>query len=368
MLEHFSARARAVLVLAQQESRRLGHEAVAPEHLLAALIAEGRGVGARSLGELGVTIDAVRREASVAYGSSARFDRGGNGNARALRRPLGAQSLPYLATTKRLLEQAGREAAELSDEVIATEHLLLAFSSEERATGEGVLARLGQGPDGVRSAVLERRALRAGPGEMVEAPPPPTRPALPTQAPLAEVLPTEVLPTEVLPAAVSPAAVSPAKAPLPKGLAAKGLAAKGPAGARAARAARAPEVAERRRWSLAPRATAENGPPPGLSPGRPASPLCPGCGGLLQGRLTSTVLEVEDAAAPDAVTERTASGRAGSRLRLVHCSSCGHVLHAGPAGDGPASDGPAGAFPDGAGRAIAHPRGDDPEGSAPPLD
>ena len=61
MFERFTDRARRVVVLAQEEAKRLNHDYVGTEHILLGLIHEGEGVAAKALESLGISLDAVRR-------------------------------------------------------------------------------------------------------------------------------------------------------------------------------------------------------------------------------------------------------------------------------------------------------------------
>ena len=47
MFERFTDRARRVVVLAQEEARRLNHNYIGTEHILLGLIQEGEGVAAK---------------------------------------------------------------------------------------------------------------------------------------------------------------------------------------------------------------------------------------------------------------------------------------------------------------------------------
>jgi ATP-dependent Clp protease ATP-binding subunit ClpC len=53
MFERFTDRARRVVVLAQEEARRLNHNYIGTEHILLGLIQEGEGHAAKALEELG---------------------------------------------------------------------------------------------------------------------------------------------------------------------------------------------------------------------------------------------------------------------------------------------------------------------------
>jgi ATP-dependent Clp protease ATP-binding subunit ClpC len=70
MFEWFTERARKVVVLAQEEARRMEHNYIGTEHLLLGLLREDEGVAARALGSLNVTLDEVREqvESIVGYG------------------------------------------------------------------------------------------------------------------------------------------------------------------------------------------------------------------------------------------------------------------------------------------------------------
>ncbi len=58
----YTSRAKMVLELSMKEARALNHSYVGSEHLLLALLAEGKGIAAQVLGEAGVTIDSARSE------------------------------------------------------------------------------------------------------------------------------------------------------------------------------------------------------------------------------------------------------------------------------------------------------------------
>ena len=61
MFERFTDRARRVVVLAQEEARRLNHNYIGTEHILLGLIREGEGVAAQVLKKLGAELSQVRQ-------------------------------------------------------------------------------------------------------------------------------------------------------------------------------------------------------------------------------------------------------------------------------------------------------------------
>jgi ATP-dependent Clp protease ATP-binding subunit ClpC len=68
MFELFTDQSRRAVVLAQEEARRLQHDHVGTEHMLAGLLREEHGAAARALDAVGVTLDAVRGQIVILVG------------------------------------------------------------------------------------------------------------------------------------------------------------------------------------------------------------------------------------------------------------------------------------------------------------
>ena len=62
MFERFTEKAIKVIMLAQEEARRQGHNFVGTEQVLLGLIGEGTGVAAKPLKSMGVTIKDAREQ------------------------------------------------------------------------------------------------------------------------------------------------------------------------------------------------------------------------------------------------------------------------------------------------------------------
>jgi ATP-dependent Clp protease ATP-binding subunit ClpC len=139
MFERFTERARRVVVLAQEESRLLGHNYIGTEHLLLGLLAEQQGVAARALRSLGITLDAAREQVREIIGPGQQEVRG---------------HIPFTPRAKKILELSLREALKLGSEVISTEHLLLGLVDEGAGVGAQILERLGAAAPAVREAVI----------------------------------------------------------------------------------------------------------------------------------------------------------------------------------------------------------------------
>src|SRR5437773_10910115 len=72
MFERFTERARRVIILAQEEAKRLNHSAVGTEHLLLGIIHEGQGVASKVLESLKISSKHMRAEIETAIGRGER--------------------------------------------------------------------------------------------------------------------------------------------------------------------------------------------------------------------------------------------------------------------------------------------------------
>jgi excisionase family DNA binding protein len=162
--DKFTARARRVLSLAQEEAWRLDHSYMGTEHLLLGLVREGEGVAAKVLTNLGVEPEQARGAVEAVIG------RGGH--------PVTGE-VGVTPRVKKVIELAVDEARRLSHHYIGTEHLLLGLVREGEGIGVGVLENLGVTPDRVRAETLRVLGQRA-PGTLdpTEEPAPP----VPTEA------------------------------------------------------------------------------------------------------------------------------------------------------------------------------------------
>ena len=67
MFERFTEKAIKVIMLAQEEARRLGHNFVGTEQVLLGLIGEGTGVASKTLKSMGITLKDARAELSLIH-------------------------------------------------------------------------------------------------------------------------------------------------------------------------------------------------------------------------------------------------------------------------------------------------------------
>ncbi|WP_414622198.1 ATP-dependent Clp protease ATP-binding subunit [Calothrix sp. CCY 0018] len=141
MFEHFTSEAIKVVMLAQEEARRLGHNFVGTEQILLGLLGEDTGVAAKVLTDMGVTLRDARREVEKIIGRGSGFV---------------PPEIPFTPKVKTLFEQSFKEARSLGHNYIGTEHLLLGLTE----AGEGVAAKVLQNLDvdlkQLRTAVIRR--------------------------------------------------------------------------------------------------------------------------------------------------------------------------------------------------------------------
>jgi catechol 2,3-dioxygenase-like lactoylglutathione lyase family enzyme len=110
MFERYTERARQVVVLAQDESRQLGHGYIGVEHLLLGLLREEEGLAARALRSTGLTVEALRQQVRQLVGVG---DTAATGQ------------IPFTPPAKHALEQSLVEALHLGHAFVGTEHVLL---------------------------------------------------------------------------------------------------------------------------------------------------------------------------------------------------------------------------------------------------
>ncbi len=81
MFERFTGRARHVVVLSQDEARRLHHNHIGTEHLLLGLLGEPDGLGGRVLANFGMSLEAGRREVTEIVSAGTTAPSGGRAKA-----------------------------------------------------------------------------------------------------------------------------------------------------------------------------------------------------------------------------------------------------------------------------------------------
>ncbi|KAG2565870.1 hypothetical protein PVAP13_7NG147400 [Panicum virgatum] len=139
MFERFTEKAIKVIMLAQEEARRLGHNFVGTEQILLGLIGEGTGIAAKVLKSMGINLKDARVEVEKIIGRGSGFV---------------AVEIPFTPRAKRVLELSLEEARQLGHNYIGSEHLLLGLLREGEGVAARVLESLGADPNNIRTQVI----------------------------------------------------------------------------------------------------------------------------------------------------------------------------------------------------------------------
>ncbi|MFL2544518.1 MAG: ATP-dependent Clp protease ATP-binding subunit [Longimicrobiales bacterium] len=138
---NFTDRVRKVLSLAKEEAVRLLHDYVGTEHILLGLIHEGGGVASAVLERLGADSDEIHQSLQeyIKKGDTAPS----------------ADDLPYTSRSKKVLDLAMGQAAEMNHSYVGTEHLLMGLVLEDKGIAGQVLQRSGLKADQTKKEILE---------------------------------------------------------------------------------------------------------------------------------------------------------------------------------------------------------------------
>jgi ATP-dependent Clp protease ATP-binding subunit ClpC len=153
VFERFTERARQVVVLAQDESRRLGHPYIGTEHILLGLLREEEGIAARVLEQLDVTVEEVRTQVARIVGQGDEVTTG---------------QIPFTPRGKRTLELALREAVSLGHDYIGTEHILLGLVREKEGLAARILLDFDADAEKIRNEIVRKLS---GPGQLAQGEP-----------------------------------------------------------------------------------------------------------------------------------------------------------------------------------------------------
>jgi ATP-dependent Clp protease ATP-binding subunit ClpA len=144
MFERFTERARHAVVLAQEEARRLQHNYIGTEHILLGLLSESGGIACRALDRFGISLDGTRDEVRSIIG---------------LGKAAPSGHIPFTPRAKKTLELALREALQLHQNFIGTEHILLGIIREGDGVGAQIMKQHSSDLTEIRAAVLEMMSM-----------------------------------------------------------------------------------------------------------------------------------------------------------------------------------------------------------------
>jgi ATP-dependent Clp protease ATP-binding subunit ClpB len=127
--DKFTLKSQQLIQEAQALASRHQNQQIEPEHLLAAMLAEKEGVARAILQKLGVSVDAVARDAASVVEKLPKVSGGGD---------------RYISQrTNSLLEAAFAEASKMKDEYVSIEHILLALADDKAGQAGRILEHSG---------------------------------------------------------------------------------------------------------------------------------------------------------------------------------------------------------------------------------
>ena len=140
MAKRFTENAQKIILIAQEEAKRLNHDYVGTEHILLGLCAIEGTVSNQLLTSLGVTFRKVRLEIEKMVGIGDTIMLLGE--------------IPFTPRAKKVLEFSVEESQLLNSEYIGTEHILLGLIREEEGMAGKILGNLGLSLSFVRDTVI----------------------------------------------------------------------------------------------------------------------------------------------------------------------------------------------------------------------
>jgi plasmid stability protein len=143
--EHFSPRARQVVVRAQDAARDFGHSGIGTEHLLLGVLRDRTAPATLMLEAQGLDDAEIRRAVE---------DHAGRGEASP------DDALAFTPGAKKAMELALRESLDGADGVIWPFHLVLGIAREEDGLGARILASHGLDAASLRRAIRRRMSTR----------------------------------------------------------------------------------------------------------------------------------------------------------------------------------------------------------------
>ncbi|WP_034551439.1 ATP-dependent Clp protease ATP-binding subunit [Carnobacterium funditum] len=144
MDELFSEKAKAVLMLAQEQAKEFRHRSIGTEHILLALVVEQEGIAGKTLREFSITEKEIREEAEhfTGYGTM-KYDSKDT-------------ILPYSPRAKEAITLATDEARRMGASLVGTEHLLLGLLREEDVLSSKILTNLDINLNKIRQILLKK--------------------------------------------------------------------------------------------------------------------------------------------------------------------------------------------------------------------
>jgi len=140
MFEKFNEKAIKSVMMASDESRRLGHDFVSTEMLFVGIVAENTGVSARAMKKLGISVKDARKATEDLLGR-------GSGKV--------SSDIPFTKAAKQRLANSIQEAKKLGSTTVDPAHILLAMFKEKDDGLTKLLEKLKVDPKNVPEEVTK---------------------------------------------------------------------------------------------------------------------------------------------------------------------------------------------------------------------
>ncbi|MFZ7119697.1 MAG: ATP-dependent Clp protease ATP-binding subunit [Eubacteriaceae bacterium] len=150
----FTEKAQKVLMLSQEEAKKMNHNYIGSEHLLLGLIKEDEGIAAVALKNLGVDYEEVKNEIEELVGKGEEEVK---------------EIIGYTPRTKKILELSLMEARALNQSYIGTEHILLGLIREGEGVGVKILSDMNMDFEKVREEIIKLLNTSSNPSSKVNA-------------------------------------------------------------------------------------------------------------------------------------------------------------------------------------------------------
>ena len=140
MTYKFTNSASKAIEIANDVAVELGHNYIGSEHILYGLVKEGTGVAAKVLENQNVTPEAVLKDIEELIGKEESNQEG---------------TIGFTPRTKRIIENAFREARKLGSDYIGTEHILIGIMREGDSVAVRIMLDLSVNPQKIYNEIIK---------------------------------------------------------------------------------------------------------------------------------------------------------------------------------------------------------------------
>ena len=141
MTYKFTKRAEKAIEIANQIAIEFGHNYIGTEHLLYGLLKEGSGVASKVIENQGITPEQIEEQIDLLVGRNEQIEQNG--------------VIGFTPRTKRVIENAFREAKKLGTDFIGTEHLLIGIMREGDSVAVRIMLDLNVNPQKLYNEIIK---------------------------------------------------------------------------------------------------------------------------------------------------------------------------------------------------------------------